>query len=178
MRSASGRSPIWPAFPNSIRVGGDYEIFGRPEWRALRKAYGLNFREERQMQPIFMYKAVADGEVDVITAFSSDGRIAEYGLVTLEDPKQAIPPYDAILLVSPKRSHDPILIGALQPLIGRIPIEKMRAANLAVSRDENQLSPAAAARLLWQEISGARAFGIRRLIHSGSAKAAAWISGL
>ncbi len=137
-----------------LRVGGDYEIFGRPEWRALRKAYGLNFREERQMQPIFMYKAVADGEVDVITAFSSDGRIAEYGLVTLEDPKQAIPPYDAIVLVSPKRSHDPILIGALQPLIGRIPIEKMRAANLAVSRDENQLSPAAAARLLWQEISG------------------------
>jgi osmoprotectant transport system permease protein len=136
-----------------IRVGGDYEIFGRPEWRALRQAYALNFREERQMQPIFMYKAVADGEVDVITAFSSDGRIAEYNLVTLDDPKRAIPPYDAIVLVSPKRSHDQALIGALQPLLGRITIAKMRAANLAVSRDENQLSPADAARLLWRQIS-------------------------
>ena len=74
-----------------LAVGGDYEIFARPEWQALRKAYGLAFRQERQMQPLFMYKAVADGEVDVITAFSSDGRIAEYDLVTLSDPKAGDP---------------------------------------------------------------------------------------
>jgi osmoprotectant transport system permease protein len=137
-----------------VRVGGDYEIFGRPEWKALRRVYGLNFREERQMQPIFMYKAVFDGDVDAITAFSSDGRIAQYGLVTLADPQHAIPPYDAVLLVSPQRSSDRRLTNALQPLIGRIGIEKMRAANLAVSRDQNQLSAGEAARLLWREISG------------------------
>jgi osmoprotectant transport system permease protein len=106
------------------------------------------------MQPIFMYKAVADGDVDAITAFSSDGRIAQYGLVTLDDPEHAIPPYDAVLLLSPKRRNDRALIKALQPLIGRIAIEKMREANLAVSRDENQLSASEAARLLWRQISG------------------------
>lgn len=136
-----------------LRVGGDYEIFGRPEWRALETAYGLRFREERQMQPIFMYKAVADGDVDVITAFSSDGRIAQYGLVTLPDPKHAIPPYDAILLIAPARANDTRFIRALQPLVGRIRVDRMREANLAVSRDDDQLSPAAAARMLWQEIS-------------------------
>ena len=93
----------------SMAVGGDYEIFARPEWRSLRAAYGLTFRQERQMQPLFMYKAVADGEVDVITAFSSDGRIAEYDLVTLADPKRAIPPYDAILLLAPRRASDAAL---------------------------------------------------------------------
>ncbi len=138
-----------------MSVGGDYEIFSRPEWQALRQNYGLQFRQERQMQPIFMYKAVADGDVDVITAFSSDGRITEYGLVTLADPRHSIPPYDAIVLLAPKRANEDALIRALQPLIGRIPVSKMRGANLAVSRDDNQLSPSAAAEMLWRQISGA-----------------------
>jgi len=143
-------APVAP----QMTIGGDYEIFGRPEWQRLHRDYGLNFRDERQMQPLFMYKAVADGDVDVITAFSSDGRIAQYGLVTLADPKHVIPPYDAIVLLSPKRSNDRALIAALQPLIGKIGVEKMRQANLAVSRDDHQLSPAGAARVLWQNVNG------------------------
>ena len=135
----------------AMRVGGDYEIFARPEWRALRASYGLTFRQERVMQPEFMYRAVADGEVDVITAFSSDGRIAQFGLKVLADPRQAIPPYDAVLLLSPRRSNDAALAAALQPLVGAITIERMRAANLWVSRDG--LAPEAAARRLWAEIA-------------------------
>jgi osmoprotectant transport system permease protein len=137
-----------------LAVGGDYEIFSRPEWQALRKAYGLAFRQERQMQPIFMYKAVADGEVDAITAFSSDGRIAELDLLTLGDPKQAIPPYDAVLLIAPRRSADAAFAAALRPLIGRISIERMREANLLVSREEGQAPPEEAARRLWRAIAG------------------------
>lgn len=150
VHSISDLAPLSP----KLTVGGDYEIFRRPEWQQLHSAYGLAFKDERQMQPLFMYKAVADGDVDVITAFSSDGRIAQYGLVTLSDPKHAIPPYDAILLLSPKRSKDRALIAALQPLIGKIGVEKMREANLAVSRDDGQLSPAGAAGELWKGISG------------------------
>ena len=137
---------------SSMAVGGDYEIFARPEWKSLRAAYGLMFRQERQMQPLFMYKAVADGEVDVITAFSSDGRIAEYDLATLDDPKRAIPPYDAVLLLAPKRAGDTALTAALQPLVGKISIARMREANLIVSRETNQAPPAEAARQLWQAV--------------------------
>ena len=39
-----------------LSIAGDYEFFARPEWEALRKAYGLTFREQRQMQPEFMYR--------------------------------------------------------------------------------------------------------------------------
>jgi osmoprotectant transport system permease protein len=141
------------ATSRSMAVGGDYEIFARPEWRSLRAAYGLAFRQERQMQPLFMYKALADGEVDVITAFSSDGRIAEYDLVTLADPKRAIPPYDAVLLLAPKRASDAALVAALQPMIGHISIERMRQANLLVSRETDQVPPAQAAQRLWQAIN-------------------------
>ena len=89
-----------------MSIAGDYEFFSRPEWAALRKAYGLSFRAQRQMQPDFMYAAVASGEVDVIAGYTSDGLIAKYDLVVLDDPKHAIPPYDAILLLAPKRAGD------------------------------------------------------------------------
>jgi osmoprotectant transport system permease protein len=140
-------------FAPRLTVGGDYEIFGRPEWRALRAAYGFKFREERVMQPEFMYRAAADGEVDAITAFSSDGRIAQFDLAVLADPRQAIPPYDAVVLISPRRKNDAALLAALRPLLGKISIERMREANLTVSRDENQLPPDEAARRLWQAIA-------------------------
>jgi osmoprotectant transport system permease protein len=136
-----------------LTVGGDLEIFSRPEWAGLIEAYGLVFVEERTMQPTFMYPAIFGGDVDLITAFSSDGRIALYDLLVLEDPRQAIPPYDAVVLTSPQRADDSALAEALHPLIDSIDIEEMREANLSVSRDENQLTSEEAARLLWQNIS-------------------------
>lgn len=132
-----------------LSVAGDYEFFGRPEWAALRDAYGLAFRRQRQMQAEFMYPAVAAGEVDVIAAYTSDGRVARHELVILDDPKRAIPPYDAILLVSRRRAQDHALLDALAPLVGRIDVETMRAANLRAGGDA---SPEEAARWLWDRI--------------------------
>ena len=114
----------------TLTIAGDYEFFGRPEWAALRRAYGLTFRSERTMQAEFMYPAAAAGDVDVIAAYTSDGRVARHELLVLDDPKQAIPPYDAIVLVSPRRANDSALLGALRPLSGAIDVALMRAANL------------------------------------------------
>ena len=134
----------------ALTIAGDYEFFGRPEWAAIRKSYGLNFRSERTMQPEFMYPAAAAGEVDVISAYTSDGRIAKHGLVVLDDPQQAIPPYDAIVLIAPKRADDRALLDALRPLAGAIDVALMREANLRASGDG--ASPGATARWLWDQI--------------------------
>jgi osmoprotectant transport system permease protein len=131
-----------------MKLGADYEFLARPEWAALRSSYGLAFRERRQYQSTFMYRAVASGEVDVISAFSSDGRIAAYDLTVLEDTKQVILPYDAIVLLAPGRANDQRLRRALMPLIGAVPIEQMREANQMVDREENKLTPAQAAQWL------------------------------
>jgi len=128
-----------------LALGGDFEFFSRPEWRALRERYGLSFRAMRQYQPTFMYRALVSRQVDVISAFSSDGRIAADNLAVLQDPLQVIPPYDAILLISPARASDPVLRQALQPLIGAIPIELMRQSNYAVDRESGKMTPAQAA---------------------------------
>ena len=105
-------------------------ILRAPGMEGDSRAYGLHFRQQRTMQSDFMYQAAANGDVDVISAYTSDGRIAQYDLIVLDDPKHAIPPYDAILLLSPRRANDARLIAALQPLIGAIPVALMREANL------------------------------------------------
>jgi osmoprotectant transport system permease protein len=104
------------------------------------------------MQSEFMYAAAAAGEVDVISAYTSDGRIAQHDLVVLDDPKQAIPPYDAILLVSPRRANDMAFLTALRPLLRAIDVTLMRAANLRVAKGGNDSSPEAVARWLWGEM--------------------------
>lgn len=136
----------------SMAIAGDYEFFSRPEWAALRNAYGIGFRAQRTLQPDFMYAAVASGEVDVIAGYTSDGLIAKYDLVVLEDNKHAIPPYDAILLLSGKRADDQALRGALQPLLGRIDIATMRDANLRAAGGDGESSPDVVARWLWENI--------------------------
>lgn len=133
-----------------MKIGGDYEFFARPEWANVVNAYGIHFAVQRTYQPTFMYRALNDGDVDAIAAFSSDGRIAEYGLKLLGDPKSALPPYDAVLLVSPKRAHDSAFVAALRPLIGRISLERMQRANLLV--DQEKQTPERAAGWLAKQI--------------------------
>jgi osmoprotectant transport system permease protein len=140
------------AHAGTMSIAGDYEFFSRPEWAALKQSYGLSFRAQRTMQPDFMYAAVASGEVDVIAGYTSDGLIAKYDLVVLDDPKHAIPPYDAVVLLAPKRANDDALKAALKPLLGRIDIADMRAANLRASGNDAGSSPDAVARWLWEKI--------------------------
>ncbi|MEW4449273.1 ABC transporter permease/substrate-binding protein [Qipengyuania sp. JC766] len=135
-----------------LTMGGDPEWFERPEWEAVRDAYGLRFAEQRNFSPTFMYNALQSGEADVISAYTSDGRIAADGLVILDDPREALPSYDALLMITPSRADDEPFLEALRPLIGSIDVEMMREANLAVDGDEG-LSPAQVARQLQQRIT-------------------------
>jgi osmoprotectant transport system permease protein len=135
-----------------LTLGSDLEFLSRPEWKAVETAYGLKFKTKRSYQPTFMYRALEGGEADVISAFSSDGRIAADKLAVLTDPKAAIPPYDAVVLISPKRAGDRRLTDALKPLIGAIPVSAMQAANYSVDRDQGKASPAEAAKALERQI--------------------------
>jgi len=144
---ALGASRLSDLVPHArrLRAGGDYEFWTRREWAAVKEAYGIDFAERRSMDPSLMYAAVEAGEVDVIAAFSSDGRIAALGLVTLADDRGAIPPYDAVVLASPGLARRrPDVLAALARLEGTIDVGRMRAMNRAV--DEEGRSPAWVAR--------------------------------
>lgn len=129
----------------SLRLAVDYELLQRPEWRSLERTYGaLPFAERRSMDPSLLYEAARTGQVDVISAFSTDGRIVAYDLVVLEDDRHAIPPYDAVVLLSARlvREH-PGAAAALRGLAGTIDAETMRRLNAAV--DEAKETPATVA---------------------------------
>jgi osmoprotectant transport system permease protein len=128
-----------------LTLGSDLEFLERPEWAAVRRSYPLRFKATTPYAPTFMYRALASGEADVISAFSSDGRIAADRLTVLGDPRHAIPSYDALLMVAPSRARDAAFVAALAPLVGRIPVAAMREANYQVDRDTDKRTPDAAA---------------------------------
>ncbi len=134
-----------PPHAPDMEIGGDYEFFARPEWAAIESTYGLAFRDQRSMDSALMYRAVASGDVDVISAFSTDGRIAAFDLRLLEDDRGVIPPYDAVVLVSARLAASaPDVVEALAALDGRIDAAAMQRMNHAVDADGR--SPAAVAR--------------------------------
>jgi osmoprotectant transport system permease protein len=127
-----------------LKLGGDYEFFGRPEWDELQGRYGLAFDELVTMDSTLMYQAVASGEVDVITAFSSDGRILAYDFALLDDTRDALPPYDAVLLLAPNaEERAPGMSRVLRRLDGAIDADLMRRANQHVDLDGGTVHDAA-----------------------------------
>ncbi len=141
-----------PVAPDLV-VGGDPEFFERPEWISVRDAYGLSFEEKRNFSPTFMFNALRAREADVISAYSSDGRLSADTYVLLDDPREALPSYDAMLMLSPELARNEEAVDALRPLIGAIEVDVMRAANYSVDRtDEEKRSPADAARELAEKI--------------------------
>jgi osmoprotectant transport system permease protein len=131
-----------------FNFGTDVEFLERPEWQMVQDTYPIRFRTARSFSPTFMYPALASGEVDVISAFSSDGRIAANDFVVLEDTKGAVPSYEAILLLAPKRAGDDAFVAALNPLVAAITVENMREANYTVDRENDKKTPTQAARWL------------------------------
>ena len=137
-----------------LRIGGDNQFFGRPEWDRLRVYYGLKDGtiETVAMDPTLMYAAVAKDQVQAIVAYTSDGRIPACGLRILQDPRLVFPPYEAVLLLSPAASRRPALRQALEPLVGAIRLDAMRQANYRV--DAEKRTARRAAEELLEQIGG------------------------
>jgi len=85
----------------SLQAAFDAEFLTRPDgYIGLQEHYGFSFPSDpKQMDPGLMYRAVADGAVDVIDGFATDGRIPAYGLLVLQDDKGFFPPYYAAPVV-------------------------------------------------------------------------------
>ena len=122
-RSAPGSPPTSSAGPT-----------GCP---ASSRAYGLRFREVRALLPAVKYQALAAGEVDVIDGYATDGLIARYDLVVLEDDRGFFPPYEAAALLGARASPSarPAAVAALTELSGRLSEAAMRTLNRRVEVD-------------------------------------------
>src|SRR6185503_1767950 len=110
---------------------------------------GLRFARKTSFDPSLLYEALGRDEIDVVSAFSSDGRIAAYDLVVLDDPAGALPPYDAMIMLGPRVADDRRLACSLGGL--HIDVDRMRRANALVDRDSK--TPREAAAWLLEELA-------------------------
>jgi glycine betaine/choline ABC-type transport system substrate-binding protein len=131
-----------------LTLGFASEFLARDDgWPGLRARYGLHFSqgEPRGMEAGLMYRAASAGEIDVVSAYSTDGRIATMGLTLLDDDRRFFPPYEAVPVVRQALlARHPRVGPLLRALGGRITPAAMRRMNAAV--DSEHRSPEAVAR--------------------------------
>jgi osmoprotectant transport system permease protein len=120
-----------------LRAGLTADFVGRADGLpGLQRVYGMQLKDVRVLGPAVKYQALAGGQVDVIDGYSTDGLIARYDLVVLDDDKRFFPPYEASALVSPRLSaENPDALIALGELSGRINESFMRTLNKRVEVD-------------------------------------------
>ena len=118
--------------------GFGYEFLERADgYPGLSQAYGLRFGgAPRAMDLSLIYRALADGQVDVIAGDATSSQIDALDLFALEDNLRYFPPYDAAPVVrSAVLLAHPEVGRAMARLAGRITERDMRAMNRAVDVD-------------------------------------------
>lgn len=124
------------------RKGDGYDGF--------KKTYGFAFESILPMQIGLVYDAVDAGKMDIVLGYSTDGRIASYDLVMLEDDLSFFPPYDAAAIVDDKLLKDtPGLEEAMKKLEGTIDTKKMQELNYEA--DNNLVEPSVVAKRFLEE---------------------------
>lgn len=84
---------------STLRAGFTPEFMGRHDgYLGLKEVYGLDMQVS-VISDAVMYKAAAENKLDVISGYTTDGRIASYDLVALVDDKHLFPPYEAAPIV-------------------------------------------------------------------------------
>jgi glycine betaine/choline ABC-type transport system substrate-binding protein len=92
-----------------------------------------------------LYQALVNNSLDLAAGDSTDGRIAAFDLVQLEDDRRYFPPYEAVPLVRQEvLDRFPALRDVLNRLAGRIDAASMRRLNREV--DELKKNPEEVAR--------------------------------
>ncbi|MFN7119080.1 MAG: ABC transporter permease/substrate-binding protein [Saprospiraceae bacterium] len=134
--------PQWSS--SGLSIGADPEFAGRADgYPKLAALYGLHLNT-KILNAGLMYRAVAEGEMDVISGYSTDGRIKAYDLLVLEDDLHAFPPYECAPLVNKNVINNyPEVIRTLELLKGKINDSIMTVLNYQV--DFEQKKPEAVA---------------------------------
>lgn len=92
--------------------------------------YGFSFETVIPMQIGLVYDALDNQSIDVSLGYTTDGRIAAYDLVVLEDDKEFFPAYDTSALATEELLQKyPELNGIIDKLKGKISTEQMQQLN-------------------------------------------------
>jgi osmoprotectant transport system permease protein len=131
---------LLPIAQTKLLAGFTPEFMGREDgYLGLKSKYKLNISTV-VISDAVMYKAAFEKKLDVISGYSTDGRLKAFNLVTLEDDKHIFPPYYASPLVRKDAlKRYPELENTLNLLAGKINDSIMTELNYRV--DYQKQSP-------------------------------------
>jgi osmoprotectant transport system permease protein len=131
----------------SLHAGFGQDFLSRSDgYTGLVQTYGLHFAgPPREMDLSLTYRALADGQIDVIAGDSTNGLIEALDLAVVEDDRRYFPPYQAVWLARRSALRAvPALALELAVLAGALPPATMRRLNREA--DVDRQSPAEVAR--------------------------------
>lgn len=126
---------------SKLAIGSTLEFLNREDGLlGLTKHYNFNFKDSIGLDGSPRYVALVNKETDVVDAFSTDGLLKKFELVTLEDDKNFFPPYYAIPLVREEIVEKyPEIVPVIEELGGVLTDDIMVELNYKV--DELQMEP-------------------------------------
>ncbi len=129
-----------------LRFGFSNEFLKRADgWPALQKTYGLRAGRIRGMDHDLAYRALINGDIDVMELYSTDAEISYYRLKTLVDDRGLFPEYQAVFVYNKAGGRiDPGLREVLNRLAGRIDAETMSRLNARVKIEKKSPQSVAA----------------------------------
>jgi osmoprotectant transport system substrate-binding protein len=145
-------SDLAEAAPDLI-IGGPPEFFEREDGLPGLQAHygGFEFKEAKQLDPGLRYRALNEGDIDVLPASGTAGQISGYELVLLDDDKSLYPPYQVAPVVRQEtleRFPDvAVVLNAIAPLLTSAEMQRL---NWMVDGPD-KLQPADVAREFLQE---------------------------
>jgi osmoprotectant transport system permease protein len=129
-----------------LKFGLSQEFIGRADgWPGLKAAYRLPHATPDGLDHGLAYEAIGAGRIDVMDVYSTDAKIARYGLRVLADDRGFFPRYDAVLLYRRDAlARFPEEFARLKSLEGRIDERQMIRMNAAAELEGRTFAQAAA----------------------------------
>ena len=127
-------------YSGTMVIGCTAEFANRTDgYPGLVEAYpGLSFKKVMSMDQGLTYEALKNGELDVNVSFSTDGRIAKFNLVNLEDDAGFFPPYHCVPILKQSFAKEhPDLVEALDAIENKWSDSDMQTYNLRVDEGED-----------------------------------------
>ncbi len=124
-----------------LKIAVSYEFLKRKDgWENLANAYGLK-NNPVGIEHGLAYQALDEKKIELTDAYSTDGEINKYGLVTLEDDKNFFPKYYAVSFY--RTELEPKVKEILNRLKNQINENEMQAMNSKVLYEKKSFAEVA-----------------------------------